>query len=534
MRIKMLGQTFVAAICALCTLGGPVVGAPLFQPVNPEIKHQYTGGWEHFVGGGVAIFDCNGDGFPELFLAGGESPSVLLKNQSSTENPKLNFKPDTPEALHLTGLTGAYPIDIDSDGNSDLVLLRAGENLLLKGDGACGFRHFDTLEFDSNIAWTTSFSATWGQGQSLPTMAFGNYVDRDDPKGPFGTCDDNQLYRPKPNGQYGAPTRLSPGFCALSMLFTDWNRVGAADLRVSNDRHYYVRGGGEQLWALDTEPRLYTEKDGWVAHQIWGMGIASRDITGDGVAEVYLTSMGDQHLHSRATDAAGPTYNNARFEHGISAHRPFVGGDGRPSTGWHAAFGDVQNDGYDDIFVAKGNVDQMMGAAMQDPNNLLLAVPNPSAKGALFSEFAQQAGVATTARSRGAGLVDLNRDGLLDLVVLNRRAPVEIYQNVSTDTGNWICIELAQMAPNVNAIGGFIELQPVYGNALLQTRELTIGGGHAGGALSPQHFGLGSAEQIRLRVIWPDGQISPWKDAVVNQHLLLRRIGDDFSIVPMP
>ena len=72
--------------------------------------------------------------------------------------------------------------------------------------------------------------------------------------------------------------------------------------------------------------------------------------------------MGDQLLQF-ATETAG--YRDAPFELGTTAHRPHVGDDGRPSTGWHAQFGDVDNDGLADLFIAKGNVDQMPGMAMR-------------------------------------------------------------------------------------------------------------------------------------------------------------------------
>ena len=73
------------------------------------------------------------------------------------------------------------------------------------------------------------------------------------------------------------------------MLFTDWGRRGQADLRVSNDRHYYLNDGEEQMWQMAEVPRLYQPEDGWQHHKLCGMGIASRDITGDGLPEVYLT-----------------------------------------------------------------------------------------------------------------------------------------------------------------------------------------------------------------------------------------------------
>lgn len=253
-------------------------------------------------------------------------------------------QPATPDALHLTGVTGAYPLDIDSDGHLDLVVLRVGENLLLRGGPDCGFTPFQGLGFASGARWTTAFSATWEAGQILATLALGNYVNRDDPKGPFRACDDNLLYRPGAAG-YGLPLALTPGFCPLSMRFSDWGRLGRADLRISNDRHYYVARGQEQLWAMDDPPWLYSEADGWQDHQLWGMGIAARDLDRDGHQEVLLTSTGDQRLQYLDPDAGGPWFRDAPFDLGATAHRPYPGGDGRPSTGWHVAFGDVQNDG---------------------------------------------------------------------------------------------------------------------------------------------------------------------------------------------
>jgi hypothetical protein len=107
----------------------------------------------------------------------------------------------------------------------------------------------------------------------------------------------------------------------------------------------------------------------------------------------------------------------------------------------------------------------------------------------------------------------------LDLAVLNRRAPLEVYQNV-TAGGNWITVDVQQDGPNTATVGAFIELR--VGDRMI-TREITIGGGHAGGVLGPQHFGLGEADSVALRVIWPDGTMSDWQTADVNQQLAIRR-----------
>ncbi|WP_170467727.1 CRTAC1 family protein [Ruegeria arenilitoris] len=499
----------LAILVTFATVAHADTDIPRFKNIDVP-KHVYDGEWEHFVGGGVAVFDCNGDSLQDFFVAGGSNLSQLFKN---TSGEQVSFQAETPESLSLTGVTGAYPLDIDSDGIMDLAILRVGPDLLLQGQPDCQFSPFTELGFHAEDHWTTGFSATWESGQILPTLAFGTYVDRFDPEGPFETCGPTILYRPE-SGSYREPLYLEPGYCSLSILFSDWARTGRADLRVSNDRHYYVRGGQEQLWAMEPEPRQYTEVEGWLPFSIWGMGIASRDLTGDGFPEVYLTSMGDQKLQVFDPESGGPTWRDATYEKGTTAHRPHIGGDGRPSTGWHAQFGDVNNDGRDDIFVAKGNVEQMPDAALNDPNNLLLQNSDGH-----FVETAADAGVASMAKSRGAALADLNNDGQLDLVVVNRGSELEVSQNISPDR-NWLLLDVAQDRPNRAAIGGFVEVKTSQGS---QTRELTVGGGHAGGIAGFHHFGLGKEDKAKVRMIWPNGEKSEWREYPSNQIIRVRR-----------
>jgi hypothetical protein len=71
-------------------------------------EHIYAGGWEHFVGGGLAVFDCNNDEHPDIFAAGGENPARLMRNLGA-----FNF--EAVDIPRLLGVTGAYPIDLDAD-----------------------------------------------------------------------------------------------------------------------------------------------------------------------------------------------------------------------------------------------------------------------------------------------------------------------------------------------------------------------------------------------------------------------------------
>jgi len=229
---------------------------------------------------------------------------------------------------------------------------------------------------------------------------------------------------------------------------------------------------------------------------------------------VMMTSMGDQLL--QINKGAG-RLENAPFAMGTYAHQPYMGDDGRPSTGWHAEFGDIDNDGREDLFIAKGNVDQMPSNAIHDPNNLLIQ----GADG-VFVEKGEVAGIGTSDRSRGAGLADLNADGLLDIVVVNRRAPIEIWQNTTANTGNWLSVALRGVGGNAYAVGAWVEVRA---NGAVQAREVTVGGGHVSGQALPLHFGLGDAQGAEVRVIWPDGRVGDWQTVAAGGVTLVSQNG---------
>ena len=255
-------------------LGGVGAGGASAAPhyadetATAGVDHVYDGDFAFFVGGGVAVFDCNADGRPELYFAGGTNPATLYRNDSPVGGA-LAFEPMPDPATDLVDVTGAYPLDVDGDGVTDLAVLRRGENVLLRGLGDCRFeRANEDWAFDGGDLWTTAFSATWEDGASWPTIALGSYVDERAStrrtsarttswSGPHrtGAASDRSSRSP----QAGAPCRC----CSATGI-----GPGRRDLRVSNDRHYYTPEGGgeEQLWRMTSgqAPTLYTAR-GWLA-----------------------------------------------------------------------------------------------------------------------------------------------------------------------------------------------------------------------------------------------------------------------------
>ena len=118
----------------------------------------------------------------------------------------------------------------------------------------------------------------------------------------------------------------------------------------------------------------------------------------------------------------------------------------------------------------------------------------------------------------GCALADFNNDGWLDMLVTNRWEAPQIWRNGGTGLdARWIAVDLQQAGANRNAIGAVVELR----TDPPQRREVTVGGGHAGGQLGTLHFGIGAAEAADVRVIWPDGAVGAWAEVRAGETAVL-------------
>jgi hypothetical protein len=220
-----------------------------------------------------------------------------------------------------------------------------------------------------------------------------------------------------------------------------------------------------------------------------------------------------------------PEFEDIAYSRGVSATTPFIGKPIDPSTSWHPEFDDVNNDGLMDLFVSKGNVDAAADSALLDPNELFLGLSDGG-----FRRAADKAGIVNTMRTRGASIVDLNSDGLLDIVEVNRDEGVILRRNVGDGTarkpramGHWLGVKLEQEGANRDAVGAWIE---VASGGQTTVREVTVGGGHAGGELGPVHFGLADRDSAEVRITWPDGEQGAWQTIAADRTVTIERSTD--------
>ena len=278
-----------AALIALVAVGTGATGTG--QPATPHfveeavaagLDHRYDGDFQYFVGGGVATFDCDGDGPPgPVPRRRRRSRPRCFENQSPVGGAlplRAGRRVRRPTSTHVTG---AYPIDIDGDGNVDLAVLRVGENVAPARAGRLPRSSAPTRRwgFDGGDCVDRPRSARPGRART-PCRRWRSattYGRRESATRRYA-CADNQLVRPDATGTAlrdadGPRARAGARCRCCSATGT---APAARDLRVTNDRQYYTdRATARSSSGGSTPgepPRLYTAADGWQTRPDLGHG----------------------------------------------------------------------------------------------------------------------------------------------------------------------------------------------------------------------------------------------------------------------
>lgn len=446
---------------------------------------------------GLAVLDAEGDGPLEIFVPsfGQDRLFTRLGDGQLIEITEERLPTgDTPSL-------GASAADVDGDGDTDLLVLRRGPDALLLNDGAGRFS--DATPEALRALDTESYHAAWGDltGDGLPELYVGTFYGMEDDLTPHP----NTLLENQGDGDF---CDLSEVLDAQGARLTPANAGGMTDLDDDGDLDLYVVNDKPDQGFVS----MFLENDGagglrWdagangLAVSTRGMGLGLGDLNGDGLPEVLVTGWDELVLMMSAAD--GTWYD-------ASASWRLLPDDHRV-VAWGVELADLDNDGDDDVVIAYGSDfdwDRSRPQPLINPERQPLGVYLN--EGDHFEEVSAAWQLAALGNHRGFALVDLNEDGLLDLVVQDLLGPPRLNLSRCSDA-RYLDVELRGPAPNTQGLGARVIVEA---GGQRWWRELRASTTNIASASPPvAHFGLGELDEVeRLEITWPDGGRSVFTD----------------------
>jgi hypothetical protein len=494
--------------------------------------------------GGVAVFDFNGDGRPDIFFTNGADIATLKKtspkyfNRLFRNDGNGKFTDVTAQAgLTGTGFDiGAAVGDYDNDGHPDLFVLGVHGNTLYHNNGDGTFTDVTQKAgldkwIDPEYGPLWSEAAVWVDvnNDGLLDLFIVNYLQwsySDQPKcvaqGIADYCHPrfykglpNQLFLNQGDGtfkdvskEWGIRDHVGKG---MGVGMADYDLDGKPDLFVTNDADYnfLFHNLGNKFDEVAFQTNVALPED---AAFISGMGLDFRDFNNDGYPDIVFVALKAQtfpiYLNTGKGDFAEVTTPSGMRAESLE------------SSGFGAAFYDFDNDGWKDIFVTRGHVawHGPPGSVISQPN---MVFRNLGASGK-WQALTSEAGFtdATTGRHRGCAFGDFDGDGRIDAVTTGLNMDAELWMNRSPHAGHWLDVALEGVKSNRDGIGARIK---VVTKAGVQYNHQTSSVCYASSSLGPVHFGLGAeASASTVEITWPSGIVQTLKNVPADQVLKVR------------
>ena len=551
---RVVAHPFALAVAAVTAAGAP---APPFDPIVFELVGASGIGFVTNSGrtprrhqpetmvAGVALFDYDGDGRLDVFLANGAKLTALDKGDPAFWNRLYRNRggwrfEDVTEAAGVKGHgydIGVATGDFDDDGWTDLFVAGLRENALYRNRGDGTFEDVTARaglaapDPDHGTLWAVAAAFLDHDRDGDLDLFVSNYVVWDpgtEPLcGPPGLPDychprsyqglPNSLFRNEGGGTFTDVSKPS-GIRAvvgkgMGLGVADFDRDGFPDVFVANDTEpsYLFRNRGDGTF----------EEIGFAAgvafpeagRPLSGMGADARDIDHDGRPDIFLTALSGETM---------PVFRNQGRDGFVELTAPSgVAALSLSRAGWANGIVDFNNDGHRDLFVAGGDV-MDPGGEFKDrvrQTNLVLA----NLGGFRFADATPGAGAefaAKRALHRGAAFGDVDGDGRVDAIVTALDEAVEVWRNVSPAANHWLAVRTVGTRSNRDGMGAEIALVtpagPRHGHV-----NTSVG---YGGASDPRvHFGLGRDERVtRLEVRWPSGTAQVLEGVTADRVLVVR------------
>jgi enediyne biosynthesis protein E4 len=487
--------------------------------------------------GGIAVFDYNGDGLPDIYFTNGASLPSLEKNDPKFYNRLfrneggMKFTDVTTHAgVAGAGYSmGAAAGDFDNDGRVDLFVAGVFRNTLYHnlGDGrfedvtaksgitsgewsvAAGWLDYDNDGWlDLFVVNYAKFSMTVNRFCGDRTRNLRTYCH---PKYYEGLT--SRLYRNRRDGTFedvssksGIAQHVGRG---MSAAFADYDGDGRLDIYVTNDNMqnflFHNRGNGtfEEV-ALLAGAALPNNGE-----PVSNMGVDFRDFDNDGLPDIAVTDLAHETFPLFRNLGKG-TFDDVTYTSGLARLSA-------PRSGWGNGFFDLNNDGWKDLFTANAHVDDnvaLFEATTYRQSNSIFA----NAGDGTFLDVTASAGpdFQAPAAHRGAAFADFNGDGKIDVVTSSLAEPAELWENVSPDPNHWLIVKPVGTKSNRDGIGTLIRIGK-------QINHMTSAVGYASSSHFGVHFGLGTASRIdEIELRWPSGTTQVLHDVHPNQVLVVR------------
>lgn len=490
------------------------------------------------VGASVAVTDFDRDGWNDLYFTSSRfgTPNGLFRNRGDGTFEEVAAEAGLAD-LNRSGAgasMGSVWADYDNDGFEDVFVYAWGYQRLFRNRDGTSFE--DVSEEAGLRVWMNSNSAIWldfdrdGRLDLYVTGYFREEVDMWNLESTrimqnsfeFATNGGrNRLFRGRPDGTFEDVTDLAgvgSTRWTLAAASADFDDDGWPDLYLANDY------GPEELFLNQGDGTFeLADRVGLSDDSKSGMSVSLGDVHNRGRTDVFVTNISERgylfqgnNLRINFLAEAGEFQNVAR---GVVADAGWA---------WGAQFGDLDNDGFQDLFVTNGfisadpdrdywygmsKVAGAQGAIFEDTRNWP-AIGSASLSGfersrvllrrGEFIDVADAAGVTDRLDGRGIAFADLHNRGVLDAIVANQNGPALVYRNTVSSGGHWIQFALEGRESNRSAIGAEVIVE--FGDAR-QKQVVTGGSGFAAQNQRRLHFGLGAATVSRATIRWPSGTL---------------------------